>query len=219
MQPIPRSGRSSAAADVSAHAPTAGSARRAPPQHDAISRRQRGDADADLFPHASSLMAQQHRQPVRPARLDHMEIAVAHPTRFDPDEHFVVAWRVDLDLFEVEAPDLAQDDAAIHAASRSRATVPPISASVRSVSAASCCNTASTPGWPPTASPYTDGRPRSTAFAPSASAFRTSAPPRIPPSIKTGASGPTPERISSSASSEATAPSTWRPPRFETTMP
>jgi hypothetical protein len=96
-------------------------------------------------------MAKQHRQPVRPARLDHMEIAVTHPTRLDPDEHFVVARRVDLDLFEIEAPDLAQDDAAIHAASRSRATVPPISASVKSVSAANCWSTASTPGCPPTA--------------------------------------------------------------------
>src|SRR5437773_1410075 len=85
--------------------------------------------------HACSLMAKQNRQPVRPARLDHMEIAVARPTRFDPNEHLVVARRVDLDLFEIEAPDLAQDDAAIHAASRSRATAPPISASVKSVSA------------------------------------------------------------------------------------
>src|SRR5712691_111138 len=212
MQAIPHSGRRAAATDVATRAPAAGTARRAPAEHDAISGSQRADADADLFHHACSLMAKQHRQPVRPARLDHVEIAVTHPTRFDPNEYFVVARGVDLDLFKIEAPDLAQDDAAIHAASRSRATVPPISASVRSVSAASCCSTASTPGWPPTASPYTYGRPRSTAFAPSATAFRTSAPPRIPPSIKTGASGPTAERTSSNASSEATAPSTWRPP-------
>jgi branched-chain amino acid transport system ATP-binding protein len=35
--------------------------------------------------------------------------------RFEPDEHFAFARSVDLDLFELEAPDLAQDDAAIHA--------------------------------------------------------------------------------------------------------
>jgi hypothetical protein len=44
-----------------------------------------------------------------------MKIAMADPTRLDSDEHFAFAGSVDLDLFEVEAPDLAQDDAAIHA--------------------------------------------------------------------------------------------------------
>jgi hypothetical protein len=60
-------------------------------------------------------MAQQHRETVRPAGLDDMKIAMADPTRLDSDEHFAFAGSVDLDLFEVEAPDLAQDDAAIHA--------------------------------------------------------------------------------------------------------
>ena len=153
MQAIPHAGRSSAAADVAPSAPTAGTARRAPPEHDAISRRERGDAGTDRFHYARSLVAEDDRQPVSPAGLDDVEIAMADPTRLDPDEHFAFARRIDLDLFEVEAPDLAQDDAAIHAASRSRATVPPISASVKSVSAANCWSTASTPGWPPTASP------------------------------------------------------------------
>ena len=153
MEAVPHSGRSAATADVTTRAPAAGTARRAPPEHDAISRRKRGDAAADVFHDPGSFVAQQDRQPVCPARLDDVEIAVADPTRFDPDEHFALARRVDLDLLEVETADLAQDDAAIHAASRSRATVPPISASVKSISAANCWSTASTPGWPPTASP------------------------------------------------------------------
>ena len=153
VQAVPHSGRSAAAADVATHAPAAGTARRAPPEHDAISRRKRRDPATDLFHDARSFVAQQDRQPVCPAGLDDVKIAVADPTRFDPDEHFAFARRVDLDLFEVEAADLTQDDAAIHAASRSRATVPPISARVKSVSAANCWSTASTPGWPPTASP------------------------------------------------------------------
>jgi len=50
---------------------------------------------------------------MRPAGLDDMEIAVADAARFDLDEHLAFARSVDLDLFEAEAPDLAQDDAAI----------------------------------------------------------------------------------------------------------
>src|SRR5712691_3577435 len=130
MQAIPDSGRGAAAADVATRTPAAGTARRAPPQHDAISRRKRGDAGADVFHDARSFVAQQHRQRVRPARLDDVEIAVADPARFDPDEHLAFARRVDLDLFEVETADFAQDDAAIHAGSSSRATLPPINASV-----------------------------------------------------------------------------------------
>ena len=153
MQAALRSGGSSAAANVATHAPAAGAARRAPPEHDAISRRKRRDPAADLFNDTCSLVAEQHRQPVCPPCLDDVKIAVADPAGFDPDEHLALARRVDLDLLEVETADLAQDDAAIHAASRSRATVPPISARVKSVSAANCCTTASTPDWPPTASP------------------------------------------------------------------
>ena len=153
MQAIPDSGRSSAPADVAPSAPAAGTAGRAPPEHDAIAGRERGDAGTDIFHHARSLVTEDDRQPMSPAGLDEVEIAMADPARLDTDEHFAFARRIDLDLFEVEAPDLAQDDAAIHAASRSRATVPPISVSVKSVSAANCWSTASTPGWPPTASP------------------------------------------------------------------
>jgi hypothetical protein len=138
MQAIPHAGRSSAAADISPSAPTARTARRAPPEHDAISRDKRGDAGTDGFHHTRSLVAEDDRQAVSPAGLDDVEIAMADPARLDPDEHFAFARRIDLDLFEAETPDLAQDDAAIHAASRSRAIVPPVSASVKSVSAANC---------------------------------------------------------------------------------
>src|SRR5438874_11583870 len=50
---------------------------------------------------------------MRPAGLDDVQIAVANPARFDADEHLAFARSVDLDLLEAEAPDLAQDDAAI----------------------------------------------------------------------------------------------------------
>ena len=54
----------------------------------------------------------------------------------------------ELELLDGEPPGLGQDDAAIHVSSRSRATVPPISASVRSVSAIRCRIAVSTPSWP-----------------------------------------------------------------------
>src|SRR5712691_7281669 len=114
MQAIPDSGRGAAAADVATRTPAAGTARRAPPQHDVISRRKRGDTVADVFHDARSFVSQQYRQRVRPARLHDVEIAMADPARFDPDEHLARARRVDLDLFEVETADLAQNDAAIH---------------------------------------------------------------------------------------------------------
>src|SRR2546427_9003205 len=50
---------------------------------------------------------------MRPAGLDDVQIAVANAARFDADEHLAFARSVDLDLFEAEASDLAQDDAAI----------------------------------------------------------------------------------------------------------
>ncbi len=114
VQTIPGSRRRSATADVAAQAPATGTAGRAPAEHDAISRRERGDAAADLFDDARSFVAQQHRQTMRPAGLDQVQVAVADAARLDPDEDLVFARRVDLDLFEAEAPDLAQDDAAIH---------------------------------------------------------------------------------------------------------
>src|SRR2546428_4294263 len=114
MQPVPDSGRGAAAANVATSTPTAGTARRAPPQHDAISRRHGGDAAAHGFHDSRSFVAEQHGQWVRPARFDDVEIAVADPARFDPDEHLALARGVDLDLFEVETADLAQNDAAIH---------------------------------------------------------------------------------------------------------
>src|SRR3989454_9451688 len=50
---------------------------------------------------------------MRPAGLDDVQIGVANAARFDADEHLAFARSVDLDLFEAEASDLAQDDAAI----------------------------------------------------------------------------------------------------------
>ena len=62
------------------------------------------------------------------------------------------------------------------------------------------------------------GRGR-TASAPRASALMTSAPLRMPLSKRTVRSSPTASAIGARASSEAIAPSTWRPPWLETTIP
>jgi len=51
---------------------------------------------------------------VRPPGLDDVKVAVTDPARFDSDEHLAGARTADLDLLQVEAADLAQDDAAIH---------------------------------------------------------------------------------------------------------
>src|SRR5439155_14265690 len=106
--------RGAAAATVAAQAPAAGTAGGAPAEHDAISRCERGDAATALFDDARSYVAEHHRQAMRPAGLDQVQVAMADAARFDPDEHLVLPGSFDLDLFEVEAPDLAQDDAAIH---------------------------------------------------------------------------------------------------------
>src|SRR5206468_5261362 len=50
---------------------------------------------------------------VRPCGLDHVEIAVTDAARLEADEHLAGARRLDLDLLEAVAADLAQDDAAI----------------------------------------------------------------------------------------------------------
>jgi branched-chain amino acid transport system ATP-binding protein len=113
VEAVPYSRRRAATSAVAAHAPATRTAGRAPAEDDAIPRCERGDAAADLFDHTGSFVAQQHGQTMRPAGLDDVQIAVANPARFDADEHLAFARSVDLDLLEAEAPDLAQDDAAI----------------------------------------------------------------------------------------------------------
>jgi len=74
------------------------------------------------------------------------------------------------------------------------------------------------PGLPPKARPHADGRPTSTAAAPSASAITTSAPSRIPPSTSTGTRPAAASTTPGSASRVAGARSSWRPPWLETTI-
>ena len=56
------------------------------------------------------------------------------------------------------------------------------------------------------------------ARAPSASARMMSAPVRMPPSNSTSVSPPTASAIAGSAAIDDDAPSSWRPPWFDTTM-
>src|ERR687888_330434 len=97
--------------------------------------------------------------------LDDMQIGMAHAARLDAHRNLARAGLVDDDLLERDRARSAQDDAAIHDASSSEIDPAPISASVRSVSAASCWISAATPCSPPTARAYTYGRPTRTAFA------------------------------------------------------
>src|SRR3954463_4036011 len=86
-----------------------------------------------------------------PAGLDDVQVGVADAARLDADEHLVRAGFPELELLDREAGGLGQDHPAIHVSSRSRATVPPISARVRSVSAIRWRIAVSTPSWPPQA--------------------------------------------------------------------
>src|SRR5262245_11207363 len=95
----------------------------------------------------------------------------------------------------------------------------PESASVRSKSATKLRITSRAPCSPPSARPYTYGRPTSTAVAPRASALKASAPPRTPLSRSTGTRPATTSTTAGSASSDPIEPSTCRPPWFETTIP
>ena len=94
----------------------------------------------------------------------------------------------------------------------------PVSPIVRSSSARTLRRTPSTPCWTPSASPHMYGRLSSTASAPSATALAESEPerPAVEQHDELVADAST---IAGSASSEATAPSTWRPPWLETTIP
>src|SRR6185436_6433065 len=76
-----------------------------------------------------------------------------------------------------------------------------------------------TPSAPSTESPHRQGRPISTARAPSASALTTSVPRRTPPSISTGMRPATASTTPGSAVIVAGTVSRLRAPWFETTMP
>src|SRR5215204_34044 len=225
VPPVPRvhppSRHSGRSAEMARPAETPGAlpARRAPADDDTVPGADVFDSLTDRLDHTCAFVPEQDRHRMVEAGSHDVEVGVADAAGLDPDPRLPSARRVELDLLDAEALELVQDDAAIHDRSRLRASRPPTSASVRSVSAIRCRITASTPSWPPTARPYAYGRPSRTASAPSASALSTSEPRLIPPSISTTGSGPTAWRTSSSASSAATAPSTWRPPWFETTMP
>ena len=118
-----------------AHAPHGG----VPAEHDAVAGRDVLDAGADRLDRSRALVPEQDRQRMPPAvLLDDVEVRVADAARLDPDGDFARLRLVDDDLLERDRARRAQDDAAIHDASRSRDRARPISASVRSVSAASC---------------------------------------------------------------------------------
>ena len=134
--------------------PRASAARRAPADDDVVAGRDVHDPLADRLDHTRALVAEQDRQPMSPAAgLDDVQVGVADAARCDPDERFTGAGRVELELGDREAALRGQDGAAIHDPSRPPALCAPTSASVRSVSATRCRITASTPSWPPTASP------------------------------------------------------------------
>src|SRR6266511_3156552 len=122
-------------------------------------RRKRRAARGGVLQRRSSPRAHQRHSPqgerVSEAGVRDVQVGVADAGRLDPDDDLARAWVVDLQLGELEPSELPYDDAAIQDSSRSSALRPPISASVRSVSAASCVRTAATPSSPPTASPYT----------------------------------------------------------------
>jgi len=130
---------------VTAGAPRAAPARRAPTEDHPVTHLDSFHAGADLFHDARTLVAEQHGQTVRPAGLGDVQIRMADAARLEPHQYLLRPRRLDLDLLEAEPADLGQDDAAIHPASSPRMLVPPASASVRSVSAASWFNSAATP--------------------------------------------------------------------------
>jgi hypothetical protein len=77
-------------------------------------------------------VSEQDGQPVRPAVLDDVQVTVADAARLDPDPDLVRPRRIDLDLLDAEPADLGQNDAAVHADSRS--LISPDSSTLRSAS-------------------------------------------------------------------------------------
>ena len=108
---------------------------------------------ADGLDHTGAFVTEQHRERMVVAGSHDVEVGMADPGRLDPDSSLARARLIQLDLLDAEAVELVQDDAAIHDRSRLRASRPPTSARVMSVSAIRCRITVSTPSWPPTARP------------------------------------------------------------------
>src|SRR3954452_20532596 len=222
VQPPRRGRRFLALPRLAAEAHGAAAAGGLPSEHDPVALPK--PAGALLVPDGHdrprAFVPEQDRQRVMPpVLLDHVQVAVADAARLDPDEHNTRAGGLDAALLEGDGAGLAEDYAAVsHERSRSRIECAPASARPRSISAIRFWINSSTPRCPPTARAYAYGRPMRTASAPRATAFSTSAAQRMPPSINTTASGSA-SRTSTSASSAATAPSTWRPPWFDTTTP
>ncbi len=71
------------------------------------------DAFADGLDDAGALVAEQHGQRMAEARLQHVQVGVADAGRLEPDDHLARPGLVDLELRELEPPELADDDAAI----------------------------------------------------------------------------------------------------------
>ena len=128
-------------------------ARRVPPEQDAVADAEPVDVRADRLDRSGAFVAEQDRQRMPPAvLLDYMEIGVADAARLDAHRELSRLGLVDDDLLERDSARCAQDDAAIHDESSSLTERAPISARVKSVSAASCWISAETPSAPPTAS-------------------------------------------------------------------
>ena len=111
------------------------------------------DSLADGLDDTGAFVAEQHRKRMVVAGSHDVEVGVADAGRLDPDTSLARARLVQLDLLDAEVLELVENYAAIHERSRLRASRPPTSASVMSVSAIRWRITASTPSWPPTARP------------------------------------------------------------------
>ena len=153
MRGRPGHGRCPAPAGIATPAPRAAPARRAPAEHDAVAGRESFHFRPDSLDDPGALVPEHDREPVPPAVLEQVQVGVAHAARLDADENVLRPGLGDLDLLDRRPPQLGDYDAAIHEESSARTLEPPLSASVRSVSAARFRKTASTPSWPPTASP------------------------------------------------------------------
>src|SRR5205823_673200 len=138
---------------IAARAPRTAPARRAPAEHDPVPGRESFHLGPDGLDDPGALVPEHHRKPVPPAGLEQVQIGMADAARLEVDDHVLRPGLGDLDLLDRRPPQLGDYDAAIHEESSSRTLEPPLSARVRSVSATRLPSTASTPSWPPTASP------------------------------------------------------------------
>src|SRR5439155_24365945 len=153
VQPACRGGRALALARQPTCAHRALAAGGVPAEDDAVARRDVLDARAHGFDRAGTLVSEQDRKRMTPAvLLGDVQIGVTDAARLDANGDLAGLRLVDDDLLERDRARGGQDDAAIHEESSSAIERAPISASVRSVSAASCSINAATPASPPTAS-------------------------------------------------------------------